>query len=124
MNALEFFAKITSYSGYEDNGEEITVLLPRGEDNEFLLELVVWSALCPDLDAVYVMHDFIPVYNEDAELSFTFAFLLKDNKITCIKDEKEVKRLYEEYHAKYPCDTSEVEDDINSWYGSVSKFYF
>ena len=34
MNALEFFAKITSYSGYEDNGEEITILLPRGEDNE------------------------------------------------------------------------------------------
>ena len=91
---------------------------------EFLPELVVWSALCPDLDAVYVMHDFIPVYNEDAELSFTFAFLLKDNKITCIKDEGEVKRLYEEYHAKYPCDTSEVEDDINSWYGVVSEFHF
>ena len=70
------------------------------------------------------MHDFIPVYNEDAELSFTFAFLLKDNKITCIKDEKEIKRLYEEYHAKYPCDTSEVEDDINSWYGVVSEFHF
>ena len=33
MNALEFFAKITSYSGYEDNGEEITILCPRGEDN-------------------------------------------------------------------------------------------
>ena len=255
MNALEFFAKMTSYSGYEDNGEEITILFPRGEDNEhtyyhmtaegnryfyeyliveprerkyewfydyliatleelpdemqyeiikrmktmeiefepeitydelngryhvrsatyqkyplysvrgtckrehscehtycklntepcckdkkvgisrtsgikypeyyeFLPELVVWSALCPDLDAVYVMHDFIPVYYIEAELSFTFAFLLKDNKIKYIEDEEEVKRLYEEYHAKYPCDTSEVEDDINSWYGVVSEFHF
>ena len=35
-----------------------------------------------------------------------------------------LKRLYEEYHAKYPCDTSEVEDDINSWYGVVSEFHF
>ena len=91
---------------------------------EFLPELAVWMAVCPDLDAVYVMHDFSPVDNIDAELSFTFAFLLKDNKITCIKDKKEVKRLYEEYHEKYPCDTSEVEDEMNNWYDGVSKFYF
>lgn len=255
MNALEFFANVTSYSGYEDNGEEITVLFARGEDcehtyyhmtaegdryfyehliieprekkyewfydhfimtledlpdekqyeiiqrmktmeiefepeitydelnawyhvmypncqkyplysirgtchmedrcdhtyckvntepccrnkkvgisrtsaikypeyYEILPELVIWSALCPYLDAVYVVHDFLPVYNQDAKLSFNFAFLLKDNKIKHIEDEKEVKRLYEEYHEKYPCDTSEVEEMMNGWYDIVSEFHF
>lgn len=91
---------------------------------EFLPELVIWSASCPELDAVYVMHDFVPVYSDDGELDFSFAFLLRDNKITYIDDEEKVKRLYEEYHKKYPCDTSEVENNINGWYGAVSQFHF
>ena len=91
---------------------------------EFLPELVIWMAVCPDIDTVYVMHDFVPVFEIDGELSFSFAFLLKDNKITYIEDEKEVKRLYGEYHEKYPCDTSEVEDNMNSWYGIESEFHF
>lgn len=91
---------------------------------EFLPELVIWSAFCPDLDAVYVMHDFIPVFSVDGKLDFSFAFLLRDNKIIYIGDEAEVKRLYEEYHKKYPCDTSEVEDEVNSWHGTLSRFHF
>lgn len=91
---------------------------------EFLPELAVWMAVCPDLDAVYVMHDFPPVVFESEKLDFTFAFRLKDNKITYIKDKEEVKSLYEEYHKKYPCDTSEAEDMMNSWYDDSPDFHF
>ena len=91
---------------------------------EFLPELVIWMAVCPDLDALYVLHDDIPYSLYRDKLYYNLAFQLKDNKITFIGDETEIKRMYEEYHAKYPCDTSEVEDDINSWYGVVSEFHF
>lgn len=91
---------------------------------EFLPELVAWMAVCPDLDALYVMHDYIPVYNVDAELNFSFAFLLKEKKIKYTEDEKEIRKLYEEYHEKYPCDTSETEDMINGWSGTLSEFHF
>ena len=91
---------------------------------EVLPELVVWSASCPDLDAVYVMHDHPPVIYRSTELTFEFAFLLKDNKITYIKDEKKVKKMYEEYHKKYPCDTSETENMMNRWYDDAPDFHF
>lgn len=91
---------------------------------EFLPELVIWMASCPALDAVYVMHDFIPVFYAGQELDFTFAFLLKDNRIQYIEEKEEVRRLYEEYHRRYPCDTSEVENMMNSWADDVPDFHF
>lgn len=92
--------------------------------DEYIPEFIAWLALCPDMDVLYVMHDFVPVYYEDGELYFEFAFLLKDGKFTYIDDKEEVKRLYEEYHEKYPCDTSEVEDMMNSGNDCVSDFHF
>lgn len=93
---------------------------------EFLPEFVIWMTVCPDMDVLYVMHDFFPVHGleTERELNFEFAFLLKDHKITYISDKQEVKRLYEEYHEKYPCDTSRVEDMMNSWYDDVPDFHF
>ena len=93
---------------------------------QLLLKFVSWIIMCPDMDVLYVMHDFFPVsvLEVDRELYFRYGFLLKDRKITYISDKQEVKRLYEEYHAKYPCDTSKVEDMMNSWYDDVPDFHF
>lgn len=90
---------------------------------EILPELVLWMAVCPDLDAVYVMHDDTPAVWRDEGLNFPLAFLLKENKITYIEDETEVKRLYEEYHKKYPCDTSETEEEMKRLY-EAPDFHF
>lgn len=91
---------------------------------EFLPELAVWMAVCPDLDVLYVLHEDAPRCSlSGGGLNFPLAFLLKDNKITYIEDEEEVKRLYEEYHKKYPCDTKEIEEDMKSEYESPD-FHF
>lgn len=115
-----------------DSGEEITILLP-GEDNErkyFHMSaegdhyIYEYLTITSRGRVLYVMHDFVPVYYEDGELYFEFAFLLNDGKFTYIDDKEEVKRLYEEYHEKYPCDTSEVEDMMNRGNDCVSDFHF
>ena len=104
-------------------GCSATSQIKNPEYYEFLPELVLWMAVCPDLDAVYVMHDQIPV-DWGNDLYFSFAFLLRDNKITYINDRVKVKKLYEEYHKRYPCDTSKIEDEMNSWNENTSDFHF
>ena len=104
-------------------GCSATSQIKNPEYYEFLPELVLWMAVCPDLDAVYVMHDQIPV-DWGNDLYFSFAFLLRDNKITYINDRVKVKKLYEEYHKRYPCDTSKIEDEMNSWNENASDFHF
>lgn len=94
------------------------------EDSQFLIELILWMAVCPDIDVLYVLHDYPSVYWEEGELNFSYAFLLRDNKIKNFREEEEIKKLYEEYHKKYPCDTSETEDMINSWFNDVPDFHF
>lgn len=90
---------------------------------EFLPELVIWMAVCPDLDALYVLHDDIPYSLYRDKLYYNLAFLLKDNRITYIEDEAEVKRLYEEYHKKYPYDTSKIDEEIKSDF-EAPEFHF
>lgn len=70
----------------------------------FLTDLVIWKALCPELDALFVSHDCSPDCNDYGKLNYRFAFVIKNGRITYIKGRKKVKRLYHIYNKKYPCD--------------------
>lgn len=90
----------------------------------FLTDLVVWKALCPDLDALFVMHDCPPSHYNCGRLNCRYAFVIKDDRITYVKGTKKVERLYHIYNKKYPCDTSETENRIQEWCTEPVEFHF
>ena len=76
---------------------------------EILGDLLEWYCSCPNLDAVFVMHDYYP---DDVEhLNFEYAFHIKDRVIK-MTGSYEAEKLYKEYHKKYPIDLKEVEEWI------------
>lgn len=92
--------------------------------SELFPEFLIWMSACPDMDVLYVMHDYPSVFLDGGALGFPYGFLLKDHKITYIGDSREVERLYKEYNKKYPCDTFEVEEALNGLDGDVPPFHF
>ena len=90
----------------------------------FLTDLVVWKALCPDLDALFVMHDCPSSHYNCGRLNCRYAFVMKGDRITYVKGTKKVERLYHIYNKKYPCDTSETESRIQEWCTEPVEFHF
>ena len=70
----------------------------------FLTDLVVWKALCPEMDVLFVSHDSSPECSDNCKLDYRFAFVIRDDKITYVKDREEVEKLYQIYNEKYPCE--------------------
>ena len=82
----------------------------------FLTDLVIWKAWCPDLDVLFVMHDNPSDKQKRGRMNFRYAFMIRGNRITYIKEAEEVERLYHIYNKEYPCDTGrddEVSDSIS-----------
>ena len=90
----------------------------------FLTDLVVWKALCPDLDALFVMHDCPSSHYNCGRLNCRYAFVMKGDRITYVKGTKKVERLYHIYNKKYPCDTGETESRIQEWCTEPVEFHF
>ena len=76
------------------------------EPLEILESILGWLCVCPDLDIVFVVHDWYPSKIED--LFYQTAFHVKNGVIKVV-DEAEAEKLYKEYHEKYPYDMEEVE---------------
>ena len=76
------------------------------EPLEILESILGWLCVCPDLDIVFVVHDWYPSKNE--KLLYQTAFHVKNGVIKVV-DEAEAEKLYKEYHEKYPYDMEEVE---------------
>lgn len=94
------------------------------EPIDILRDFLDWMLTCPVTDAVYIMHDWYPSGTEG--LNFEMAVQGKENYIWVTKDEREVKRLYQEYNKKYPCDTSEIEENLifQDWLELPADFHF
>lgn len=90
----------------------------------FLTDLIVWKALCPDLDALFVMHDCPPNHYNCGKLDYRYAIVIRDDRITYVKGAKKAERLYHIYNEKYPCDTRETESRIHEWCTEPVDFHF
>lgn len=76
---------------------------------EILGDVLEWYCACPDLDMVFVMHDYYP---DDVEhLDFQYAFHIKDRVIKMVNS-YDAEKLYKEYNEKYPIDLKDVEEWI------------
>lgn len=76
---------------------------------EIFGDILEWYCTCPDLDIVFIMHDYYP--DNIAHLNFEYAFHVKDRVLKMV-DSHEAEKLYKEYHKKYPIDLKEVEEWI------------
>nr|WP_317378396.1 hypothetical protein [uncultured Faecalimonas sp.] len=76
---------------------------------EILGDVLEWYCTCPDLDVVFIMHDYYP--DDMAHLNFEYAFHVKD-KVIKMTDSYEAEKLYKEYHKKYPIDLKGAEEWI------------
>lgn len=140
MNAFEFFfAEPVSYSGYEDSGEEVTTLLPSYENKlayfhmtakgeKYFYEYLILSPRNKEYEWFY-SHLKMELEDLPDEKQYEIIQRMKTMEIEFVP-EISYDELNCWYHVrsatyqKYPCDTSEVENDINRWSGVVSQFYF
>lgn len=92
--------KVIGYTGIGDKYPDSLKILG---------DIVKWYCSCPDMDMVFIMHDYYP--DDMKTLNFQYGFCVKDRVIRMV-DSKEAERLYQEYNQKYPIDLKETEEWI------------
>lgn len=102
------------------------------EDTDLLADIFYWQYRCPDIDAVVLVHEPVKYDLENPcvfkEINYDWVHCLlkvSSEKVEVIYSKSKIKKIYEEYYNKYPCDYClwDLREGYDNFISSLNSYY-